>query len=247
MSELSSIGIFGRGRLGTAISEAAAARGLEVAWRLGRDGTPGEGAQVAIDASTAEGVPTHLQWALETATPLVIGTTGWSLPDLKARVGDRIGVVTAPNFSIAVALLRRLTAILGGFAALDAARDPYLFDHHHSAKRDAPSGTAKLLAETLLRNCPRKTEWVLGGPVEPHQLSVGVARAGSATGTHIVGIDSPGEVLEIQHRARSRAVFAEGALAAARWIFGRTGVHAFDEVTADLLQPLFETEKPHER
>lgn len=243
------LGIFGRGRLASAIAEAAgrAAPGdghapdpAKPIWMVGRDEEPDSPVDVAIDASHADAVEGHLEWALAAATPLVIGTTGWSIPDLEARVADRIGVVVAPNFSLAVALLRRLTAVLAGFAALDPARDPYVIEHHHTGKKDAPSGTAKMLAEAMLEGCPRKTEWVIpSGKIEPHQLGLSVIRAGTAPGTHVVGIDAPAETLEICHVARSRATFAEGALAAARWVRGRTGVHRFDAVAAHLLDPLF--------
>nr|WP_279341267.1 dihydrodipicolinate reductase C-terminal domain-containing protein [Geothrix sp. SG198] len=212
-----------------------------MAWHVGRGETPDVGAGVAnvvIDASVAEAVAAHLAWALETGTDLVIGTTGWSMPDLEIRVAGRIGVLTASNFSLAVALMARMATVLGRFAALDPARDPYLVEHHHRLKADAPSGTAKTLAAALIAGCPRKTEWTLGTPA-PHQLSLGVVRAGAEFGTHTVGLDAPAEVLELTHRARSRAPFAQGALAAAQWLHGRKGVFTMDDLAADLLDPLF--------
>jgi 4-hydroxy-tetrahydrodipicolinate reductase len=230
------LGLFGKGRLGTAI--AAEAR-ESLAWQVGRGDTPASKADVAIDASVAEAVEAHLVWALETGTDLVIGTTGWAIPDLEARVAGRIGVLSASNFSISVALMARFATVLGRFAALDPARDPYLLEHHHHLKADAPSGTAKTLAAALMAGCPRKTEWTLGTPA-PYQLSVGVVRAGAEFGTHTVGIDAPGEVLELTHRARSRAPFAQGALVAARWVHGRKGVFTMDDLAADLLDPLFD-------
>ncbi len=232
------IGLFGRGRLAAAIVEAARAAGTPVAWQAGRGETPGGPVDVAVDASVAEAVEDHLDWALATGTDLVIGATGWSLPDLEARVARRIGLLTASNFSLAVALMARLATVLGRFAALDPARDPYLFEHHHRLQADAPSGTAKTLAAAFLASCPRKTEWTLGSPA-PHQLSVGVLRAGAEIGTHTLGLDSPAEVLELTHRARSRAPFAEGALAAARWVQGRKGVHTMDDLAREVLDPLF--------
>jgi 4-hydroxy-tetrahydrodipicolinate reductase len=233
------IGLFGRGRLAAAIVEAAQSAGTPVAWQAGRDEDPGEPADVAIDASVAGAVEAHLDWALARGTDLVIGTTGWSLPGLRARVGERIGVLSASNFSLAVALMARFATVLGRFAALDPARDPYLLEHHHRLKADAPSGTAKTLAAALLAGCPRKTEWTLGSP-QPHQLSVGVVRAGAEFGTHTLGLDAPAEVLELTHRARSRAPFAEGALTAARWLRGRKGCFTMDDLAREVLDPLFD-------
>jgi 4-hydroxy-tetrahydrodipicolinate reductase len=233
------LGLFGRGRLGTAIADDARALGIPLTWQAGREGAPGTPVDVAIDASVFDAVETHLDWALATGTDLVIGVTGGSVPDLEARVQGRIGVLVASNFSLSVALMARLATVLGRFAALDPARDPYLFEHHHRLKADAPSGTAKTLAAALMAGCPRKTEWTLG-PAASHQLSVGVLRAGAEFGTHTVGLDAPAEVLELTHRARSRAPFAEGALAAARWIRGRKGCFTMDDLAREALDPLFD-------
>ena len=233
------VGIFGRGRLGLAIAqELAASPDFELAWHIDKGEDPAGPVELAFDASAAEAVAGHLDWALATGTDLVIGVTGWSLPDLEARVGGRIAVLAAPNFSLAVALMARLALVLGRFAALDPDLDPYLTDHHHRHKADAPSGTAKRLAASILAGCPRKTAWTLGSAA-PDQLSVGVVRAGAEFGAHTVGLDGPAETLELTHRARSRAVFARGALLAARWVRGRRGVFSFDACAKEILDPLF--------
>jgi 4-hydroxy-tetrahydrodipicolinate reductase len=134
--------------------------------------------------------------------------------------------------------MARLATVMGRFAALDPDLDPYLTDHHHRLKADAPSGTAKRLAAAVIAGCPRKTAWTLGTP-EPAQLSVSVLRAGTEFGAHTVGLDGPAEVLELSHRARSRAVFANGALLAARWVRGRKGLFSFDQCAQEILDPLF--------
>jgi 4-hydroxy-tetrahydrodipicolinate reductase len=238
------VAIFGRGRLGSAIAqEVAAASDMELAWHIDKDEPVPGGVDLAFDASFADAVPEHLAWALETGTDLVIGVTGWTLPDLEARVGNRIAVLTSPNFSLAVALMARLSLVLGRFAALDPDLDPYVSDHHHRQKADAPSGTAKRLAAAVMAGCPRKTAWTMG-TAAPHQLSVGVLRAGAEFGAHTVGLDGPAEVLELTHRARSRAVFARGALLAARWVRGRKGLFTFDQCAQETLDPLFQLGDP---
>ena len=237
------LGMFGRGRLATAI---ASLGGERITWQVGRNQEPPSRVDVAIDASIGDAAEAHVMWALETSTDLVIGTTGWSIPDLKERVGDRIGVVVAPNFSLSIALYTRLSLVMARFAALDPGRDPYIVEHHHARKKDAPSGTAKLLAKVIMKGCPRKTEWTLQGPgdLKEHQLSVSSIRAGHTYSSHIVGIDAPGEVLELHHAARSPRPYAEGALVAARWIRGRKGLFTMDQVAKDLLDPLFEGALP---
>lgn len=230
-----SLGIFGRGRLGQAIAQEA---GAQVRWQVGRGLPPEEPVAVAIDASVAAAVPAHLAWALASGTDLVIGATGWDLPELREQVGDRIGVLVASNFSLTVALLARFATVLGRFAALDPECDLYLTEHHHRLKADAPSGTARTLATALMQGCPRKTEWTLG-TAAAHQLSIGVVRAGAEFGTHTIGLAAPAEGLEITHRARSRAPFAQGALAAAQWLQGRRGLFTMEDLARERLDLLF--------
>ena len=237
------IGMFGRGRLATAI---ATLGGEKITWQVGRNQEPPSDVDVAIDASIGDAAEAHVKWAIETSTDLVIGTTGWSIPDLKERVGDRIGVVVAPNFSLSIALYTRLSLVMARFAALDAGRDPYIVEHHHARKKDAPSGTAKLLARVIMKGCPRKTEWTLQGPgdLKEHQLSVSSIRAGHTYSSHIVGIDAPAETLELHHASRSPMAYADGALRVAEWIHGRKGVFTMDQFSEETLDPLFKEVRP---
>jgi len=233
------IGIFGKGRLGSAIAEVA---GDRVAWVATRETPPPTPVDVAIDASSGDAVAGRIDWAIERRVPLVIGSTGWVLPDLNARVAKHIGLIVAPNFSLTVALYSRITLLLARFAAQRDDRDPYLVEHHHARKKDAPSGTAAKLAKTILEGCPRKTEWTIpavGGQVLPHQLSVASIRAGYTYSSHFVGVDSPGEVIEIQHHSRSARPYAEGAIDAAEWLIGKTGVFTMDDVARARIAPLF--------
>ncbi len=235
------VGIFGRGRLGNTIAhEIGEAPDWELRWHVDRGEDPGGEVDVAIDASVSEAVPSHLEWALATGTDLVIGTTGWVLPALAAGIDSKIGVLVAPNFSLSVALMARLSTVLGRFAALDETLDPYILEHHHRAKMDAPSGTAKRLAAAVIEGCPRKTKWTLGSPGD-NELNIAAVRAGSEFGMHTVGLDGPAETLSLAHQARSRALFAKGALRAATWLHGRKGLHTFDEVAAEVLEPLFDS------
>lgn len=232
------IGVFGAGRLGSAIRNEIKPP-HELSWVADVGLPPGEPVDVAIDASIADAVESHVLWALEHRTDLVIGATGWSLPDLEQKVGDKIGVLIAPNFSLTVALMQRLAGVLAKYSAATGTTDPYILEHHHRLKADFPSGTAKMLAKAVLDNHPDKSEWVLG-TAQTGQLSMGVLRAGSEFGMHVVGLDGPAETLEIRHTARSRAVFAEGAVRAALWIQGKKGVFQFSDLASEVLDPLFQ-------
>lgn len=241
------VGIFGRGRLGSAVLENAKdAKGLTVAWALGRGYAPRSPVDVILDASHADAVRDHVEWAVRTGSDLVIGTSGWSIPDLAELVEDRIGVLTAPNFSLAAALMRRLALVLARFAASYPEADLGITEKHHNKKADAPSGTAKSLAAALVEGCPRYSGWS-PAPAAPGKVSVASLRTGYEIGYHEVLLDAPAETMTLTHEARSRDLFARGALEALRWIRGRKGVYSFDDMAAQMLDPLFRMECADDR
>ena len=237
------LGLFGRGRLATAIVEAAPVAGIDLCWQGGRGESPWPSCDrpaaeidpvidVVIDASVGEAVPAHLDLCLARGLPLVVAATGWEIPDLGHRVAERGAVLVAPNGSLTLALMRRFATILGAWAQQVPGGEGFLYDHHHSAKRDAPSGTARAL----------DAAWRRGAQGSSPQLAC--LRAGHEIGTHALGFDAPGEVFEIRHRARSRALFADGLLQAAvwlhrRWSEGHRGLYTLDDVASAALDPLF--------
>jgi 4-hydroxy-tetrahydrodipicolinate reductase len=147
------IGVFGRGKLGSAVvALASKEKDIEVAWVVDLGEEPGAKVDAVLDASAAQAVGAHLDWALSTGTDIVIGATGWDRaildPERIAKAGT--GVLVSPNFSLSVAFMRRAAVALGRFAALDGGSSLAIVERHHSAKADAPSGTAKLLADALV-------------------------------------------------------------------------------------------------
>jgi 4-hydroxy-tetrahydrodipicolinate reductase len=237
------IGIFGRGRLGSAVqSLASREKDLEIAWFIDKGEEPAGPADVALDASAAEAVGEHVDWALESGTDLVIGATGWDraiLDPLRIKKARR-GVLFSPNFSLSVAFLRRAALALGRFAALEADSSLAIVERHHSAKADAPSGTAKLLAEALVAGCPRYSGWNQGR-AEVGKINIASLRAGSEVGYHEIRLETAAESIVLSHEAGSREIFAKGALVALRWIRGHEGLFTFDDLAADMIDPLFET------
>jgi len=239
------LGIFGRGRLGGAVAMeiakyTASPDALELAWTEGREVGPRSRVEVAIDASTALAVEGHLAWAMETGTDLVIAATGWKIPDLAERVDGRIGVLIAPNLSTGVALVRKLAALLGTYAAMDLEADLGIVEHHHKMKTDSPSGTAISLADAVAASCPRYLGWKMGA-WEKDKINIASLRSGFEIGRHELILDSPLESLTITHRAKDRRVFAAGAMKAALWIWGRKGIFTMEdfasEVFSGVVQP----------
>ncbi len=237
------IGVFGRGKLGNAVTALASREsGLEVAWFIDLGESPSGRVDVALDASAAGAVPGHLEWAEETGTNLVIGATGWdsSILDASSFGKAGIGVLYTPNFSLSVAFMKRAALALGRFAAIEADSSLAIVERHHSAKTDAPSGTAKLLAEALVQGCPRYTGWNQGR-AEEGKINIASLRAGTEVGYHEIRLETGADAIVLSHEADSREIFAKGALVALRWIAGRKGLYTFDDLAADLIDPLFRT------
>jgi 4-hydroxy-tetrahydrodipicolinate reductase len=256
------VGIFGRGRLAQAVAEEIEARRaepgsqgetMELAWSLGRGVAVPSAVDVALDASSGEAVREHLSWALSAGTNLVIGATGWDRTILKEAGLDAaqpapIGVLTAPNFSLGVAFMKSLALALGRFSALDPGSDLAVLERHHRAKADAPSGTAKLLASALAEGSRQRGDgrdeggfsgWA-PSPAKAGEIPVASIRAGKEVGYHELRYESELETIVISHEAKSRALFASGALASLLWIRGRKGLYSFDDMAGEIIGPLFE-------
>ena len=163
---------------------------------------------VAIDFSNSSAIDEISRAALQYRKALVIGTTGHSREqrELIEKMAKSLPIVFASNFSVGVnalfALTRRAAEILGSEFA------PQIVETHHKMKKDAPSGTAKTLAEILKEAL--KTE-----------ILIESIREGEVVGEHTVTFVGPGERLELTHRAGSREIFARGALRAAEWVAGK--------------------------
>lgn len=170
--------------------------------------------------------------------PLVIGTTGHSDAQLKTidNASRNVPVLLAPNFSVGVNALfwltRKAAELLGGEFDLE------ILETHHRLKKDAPSGTAKRLAEILCEvRALKYHEQVrhgregLVGARPPDQIGMHAIRGGDVVGDHTVIFAGRGERLELTHKASSRETFAAGALRAAQWLVGKTpGRYSMEDV-----------------
>jgi len=208
------------------------AGGVELTERL--DLRAGE-CDAILDFSAAAATPGIARAALAAATPLVSGVTGLGDREMQAlaEAARRIAVVHAANMSFGVALLERALA-----AAAERLPDGYdieIVEMHHRRKQDAPSGTAMRLAALLERMRPASTRLYGRGPAagarKPGEIAIHSLRGGDVFGEHRVVFAGPGERLEWVHRAESRAAFAAGAVAAARFVRGRgPGLYGMAEV-----------------
>ena len=220
------LAIIGLGKMGRAVEQLAPERDFRVVARLGRGAaitaTTLAGAAVAIEFTEPAAAVANLRACLDAGCPVVSGTTGWydELPALLQQAEARDGaLLTAPNFSLGVAVFTRLVAEAARRFSAVPGFDAHLVEIHHSAKKDAPSGTAVALAGAAAA--------ARGAPVP-----ITSVRTGSVPGTHELLFDAPFEQVRLVHEARDRRVFAEGALTAARWIVGRRGIFTMDDVIA---------------
>lgn len=224
------IAIIGAGKMGHAVAEVARDRGHEVTATIHAAENPGgaaltaerlAGAEVAVEFTRPESVVGNLKRLIDVGVPTVTGTTGWAdqLDRVTSLVIARGGsLLHAPNFSTGVALLLRAARTLAAEFAGREEFAAFLVDEHHAAKRDAPSGTAIALQRAL-----RSGD---GG----REFPVTSIRGGHHPGRHRITWDSRFETIHLEHAARDRRVFAEGAVRAAEWLVGRTGVFTFDDV-----------------
>jgi 4-hydroxy-tetrahydrodipicolinate reductase len=214
--------LVGYGKMGRLVEELAASQGFEVGGVIDvGKGDWSAPADVAIDFSTADALRENFAQYIRRTLPVVIGTTGWAGggADLRAQAeAAGLGVVASANFSLGVNLFQ--------LVATEAARlfQPYgeygawIHEAHHAAKRDAPSGTAFLLRDSM----------VAAGYDRPIDMSS--TRAGAIPGTHTIGFDALSDTIELTHTARDRRGFATGALVAARWVVGRRGWFSMQDV-----------------
>lgn len=176
---------------------------------------------VAVDFTVPGAVRANLESMAARGWNVVIGTTGWQHDEVECRTiaaKAGIGVIASANFSIGMQVFKQIVAEAARrFAGLSDV-GAWIHECHHSAKKDAPSGTALLLKAAMEQ----------AGYARP--IDVSSTRAGSIPGTHDVGFDALAESVTLSHVVRDRAVFAHGALEAAKWLKGRRGWYSMTDM-----------------
>jgi 4-hydroxy-tetrahydrodipicolinate reductase len=216
--------LVGYGRMGRLVGELAGGYGGEVVGIVDPQSSAHTGsadddrwqgfADVAIDFSLGDAVVSNVPALAKRGLNIVLGTTGWQRHEaaLRRAVADAgTGIVAAPNFATGVVIFEALVRFASLHIAAQSEFGAWLHEAHHSAKQDAPSGTALLLKRAM----------EAAGYVRP--IDVSSTRAGSIPGTHTVGFDGPSDSITLTHSARDRGAFARGALVAAQWVQGKRG------------------------
>jgi 4-hydroxy-tetrahydrodipicolinate reductase len=218
------------------------------------------GIDVALEFTGPGTVLSNIKALAERRIPVVVGTTGWQdrLAEAEAAVqGAGSSLLWASNFSLGINLFYRIAAFAARLADPFPEYDVAGYEVHHNKKADSPSGTARTLAELVIKNMGRKTTAVyemLNRPPRPEELHYASLRLGATPGVHSLIFDSPADSIEITHSTRNREGLARGALLAARWLIGggqgdgaqndrarnaempRRGIFTMDDVLAELLE-----------
>jgi 4-hydroxy-tetrahydrodipicolinate reductase len=206
--------IVGYGKMGNLIDQMAQELGMEVVGRVDEGRDEWAPADVAIDFTTADALVKNFPAYVERKLPVVIGTTGWSAHASQFReqaARAELGVVASANFSIGVNIFQLVVTEAARLMRQQPQFGAWIHELHHAAKRDAPSGTALLLRDSMV-------DAGFGRAID-----MASTRAGTIPGIHTVGFDGPSDTIELTHAARDRRGFAGGALVAARWLQGRRG------------------------
>ena len=232
------IALIGYGKMGREVERLALEAGDQIVSKFDLDPLPDarglQKAEVCIEFSTPETVMENMKLAADSGVDIVVGTTGWydHLEEVRSWFTGS-ALVYAQNFSIGVNAFYRILERAAQLMESLPEYDVFVEERHHRGKVDSPSGTALRISEILLKEIERKTRTVEGTPpggIGEEALQISSLRAGTMAGTHIVGFDSAGDMIELRHTAKNRMGFAMGALRAARWVRGKKGVFTMDDV-----------------
>jgi 4-hydroxy-tetrahydrodipicolinate reductase len=226
------IALIGYGKMGQEIEKVARKRGHSILLILdneedwNRYGTKLDSADMALEFSTPDSVLDNIRRCFNANIPVVVGTTGWH-DDLEMIRQECLSqnqtLFFSPNFSIGVNLFFELNRHLASVMAKWDNYEISIEETHHIHKQDAPSGTAIVLANDIIRQIERKDKWVRETSDNPEELGIKSYRIENVPGTHLVRYESEMDVIEIIHTAKSRQGFVMGAIMAAEWLIGKTG------------------------
>ncbi|MGS2739860.1 4-hydroxy-tetrahydrodipicolinate reductase [Sinomicrobium sp. M5D2P17] len=227
------IALLGYGKMGKMIEQIAISRNHEIVAKIDNEFTAQDiaVADVAIDFSVPSAAFGNITSCLENGVPVISGTTGWldnydKAVELCHKQGGAF--IYASNFSLGVNIFFQLNEYLARMMSNLKEYQVSMEEIHHTQKLDAPSGTAITLAEGIIKNSS-KTGWQLD-KAGANEIPITAKRIENVPGTHSIRYSGKVDDIEITHTAHSREGFALGAVIAAEWIIGKTGVFSMKDV-----------------
>ncbi|RYD55688.1 MAG: 4-hydroxy-tetrahydrodipicolinate reductase [Sphingobacteriales bacterium] len=233
------IALIGYGKMGQAIEQIALQRGHEVVLRIRtankHEMTPENlsKADVAIEFTKPEAARENVMHCLNAGVAVVCGTTGWNehVDEAKAKaLTKNTAFLQASNFSIGVNIFFEVNKRLAALMEDQPDYEISIEETHHTQKKDAPSGTAITLAEQILDNMTRKKRWEKEQASGSEAFPIIAHRIENVPGTHNVKYSSGIDDIEIIHTAHNREGFARGAVLAAEFVAGKSGVFQMKDV-----------------
>jgi len=234
------IALIGYGKMGKAIEEIAVEKGHEIVLKINSKNTADftfsaiKQADVAIEFTNPHTALDNVMLCLDAQVPVVCGSTGWLDEGLKTATdfcrAKNATFLYASNFSVGVNIFFALNTYLAKLMAKQQTYDVALEEIHHTAKKDAPSGTAITLAEQVLKHIKTKKQWVNHIADNVAELEIISERIGPAPGTHKIKYTSAIDDIEIIHTAHNRKGFAGGAVLAAEFLHGKHGIYSMKDV-----------------
>ena len=222
--------ILGRGKTGSLVADVARERRHHVQVLCGADNGDASALSstflapfnAVIDFTTPAAVVGNAEACIRARKSIVIGTTGWhdQLPRLRElALAANTGLLYGSNFSIGVNLF--FEVVQAAAAAVNFDYSGQIFERHHAQKKDAPSGTAMVM-QKMIRDSTQQ------------ELEIVSFREGDAVGMHELVFNSAADRIYLCHDAKSRRGFAEGAVRAAEWLVGKSGVYDFRTIWREL-------------
>ncbi|XRE44375.1 4-hydroxy-tetrahydrodipicolinate reductase [Tenacibaculum discolor] len=227
------IALLGYGRMGKEIEKIALQRGHEIVIKsTGENNYDITKADVAIDFSIPSSAYDNISNCIKNNVPVISGTTGWldKYNDIVDLCNEKNGAfIYASNFSLGVNVFFELNKQLAKMMSTLEQYNVSIEEIHHTKKLDAPSGTAITLAEGVIENTNKKA-WELDKKTSDENIPITAIRTPDVPGTHTVTYNSEVDTIDIKHTAHNRQGFALGAVIAAEWLNGKTGVFTMRDV-----------------
>jgi 4-hydroxy-tetrahydrodipicolinate reductase len=228
------IALLGYGKMGKTIEKIAINRGHTIVLKVDKEDTDYDISQadVAIDFSIPDAAVANISNCLKNGVPIISGTTGWlaHYDSMVALAKETDGAfIYASNFSLGVNIFFELNKTLAKMMSNLSEYNVSMEEIHHTQKLDAPSGTAITLAEGVIENT-NYSNWKLDNTENDSEIPIVAKRIENVPGTHHVTYNSEVDTINISHTAHNRQGFALGAVVAAEWILGKTGVYSMKDV-----------------
>ncbi len=233
------LAILGYGKMGKAIEGIAQKRGHEIVLRISSTNLHEltdanlKKADIAIEFSNPESAEQNVRMCIDAGVNVICGSTGWgdALPEVRRLAQEKgVGFLHATNFSVGVNIFFEVNKLLASLMNEWNEYDVAVEETHHVHKKDAPGGTAITITEQIIDNLVRKNAWKLNGDSSDDVIPVTAHRIDEVPGTHKVTYSSQIDSIDIIHTAHSREGFAKGAVLAAEFINGKSGIFTMKDV-----------------